>query len=354
MGKQVPDKITIYYFSGTGNARSVTAWIKQTSELKNIECEIIDIASLEQRKIKDIPENQLLGICSPTHGFNFPPIMLNFIFRFPVAKKQKVFLINTRAGLKIGKFFIPGLSGLALLLSALILKLKKYKIVGMRSIDLPSNWISLHPGLKPETVKSIFEKRKQDTIGFITKLLENKTCYRAFRDIIQDLLIAPVALLYYIVGRFVFAKSFIASKDCTHCNLCVEKCPVNAIKIVDQRCYWTYKCESCMKCMNICPHRAIETAHGFVIGISFFISFIVLTGIYNLLNIKQFISMFFSSGIKEIVHFIFEWSIFLLLFFFFYRIMHHLIRFRFFERLVVLSSLTKYKFWRRYSPPAKH
>jgi flavodoxin len=36
-------KIIIYYFSGTGNARSVAAWIKSKAETENVETEIIDI-----------------------------------------------------------------------------------------------------------------------------------------------------------------------------------------------------------------------------------------------------------------------------------------------------------------------
>jgi ferredoxin len=353
MNNQAFTKIIIYYFSGTGNARSVASWVKQTAELKNIDTEIINIAELDKRIIELVPENALIGFCSPTHGFNFPPIMLHFIMRFPKANNNQVFMINTRAGLKIGKFFIVGLSGIALLLSALVLKIKKYKIIGLRSIDLPSNWISIHPGFKPSVVESIFNKRKKDTIDFTTKIINGKKVYKALGDIIQDLLISPIAVGYYFIGRFVFAKSFIASRDCTQCKLCVERCPVNAIKIIDNRCYWTYKCESCMQCMNICPHRAIETAHGFIIGISYLIYTVILVWLYSICNVPDMINVHINGRTGRFLVFIFESAIYLMIIFSGYRMMHYLLRFRLFERIFVYSSLTTYKFWRRYKPSSK-
>lgn len=353
MHKRPFPKLTIYYFSGTGNARSVASWIKHTAEQKSTETELVDIAKLEKRTSPDVPANSLIGFCAPTHGFNFPPIMLHFILRFPKAKQNQVFLINTRAGMKIGKFLLPGLSGIALLFSSLVLALKGYKVIGLRSIDLPSNWISIHPGMKTSSIESIFIRRKAETIDFANKLLQGKKVYSAFKDIIQDLLISPIAVGYYFIGRFVFAKSFIASKDCTHCDLCVKKCPVNAIKIVDNRCYWTHKCESCMQCMNICPQRSIETVHGFLFGISYLVYGVVLVWLYKMLGIEAAVNLYFSEGVSKLFLMILDSVVFLLLLFLGYRIMHFLLRYKPFERLFVWTSLTSYTFWRRYKPSRK-
>lgn len=79
-------------------------------------------------------------IISPIHGFNYPKITLDFIRRFS-SGKNKIVLMNTRARMKIGSFVTPGLTGIALFLSSLLLKQKGYKIVGQIPFDLPSNWI---------------------------------------------------------------------------------------------------------------------------------------------------------------------------------------------------------------------
>jgi ferredoxin len=341
-------KIKFYFFSGTGNTKAVVKWFSEYASKKNVEVAEIDIAKLKKRKVDTIDAKDVIGFCSPTHGFNFPPIMMYFIFRFPRGHGNRVFIMNTRGGLKMGKFFLPGLSGLALWIGSLVLISKGYKIVGLQSVDLPSNWISLHPGMKQKVVNSIFEKRKKEVYQFTEKLISGKKSYRAYRDIVQDIIITPISIGYYMVGRFVFAKSFIASRKCIHCNICVDQCPVNAIKIVDKRCFWTHKCESCMHCMNICPTRAIETAHGFVIGSAFLFYTVFLTWMYNYTALSEFLEFQLNSVYHQIFQSILHASLFIFLFISFYTVMHFLMRFRVFERFFVLTSLSTYKFWRRY------
>ncbi len=346
--KNICKKVVIYYFSGTGNAKNVGKWIDQEAQRKNISSELIDISKLRSRKEIKVPEEAMIGFCSPTHGFNFPPIMFHFLLQFPKSKRNKCFIINTRAGMKMGKMFLPGLSGMAQYFTALILKLKGYKIVGMHPIDLPSNWISFHPGIKKNVVDSIFERRKKETEKMAFKLISGKKDLRAYKHLIQDLAITPIAFIYYLIGRFVLAKSFYASRNCAKCDLCIKNCPIKAIKTIDNRPFWTYKCESCMRCMNICPERAIETSHGYTIGIYYLISSFVIVKLYKFLGINNFLNEVFPEWLVKVFKFSINSVIIVLLIISFYRIFHFLLRFRIFERLIVYSSLTKWKFWRRY------
>ncbi len=335
-------RVSIFYFSGTGNARNVSRWMKKSAESRGISTELIDISQLEKRRVGEIGSEETLGFISPTHGFNYPPVVLHFILRFPRTKsKNKVFLMNTRAGTKLGRLFVPGLSGIALLLSSLILLLKGYKVIGLAAIDLPSNWISLHPGLNDSSVKAIYKKRKEDTNRFAEKILSGRRSYKPLFEMVFDLLVLPIAVAYYLAGRFVLTKTFVASSRCTGCGLCVKKCPVNAIKIVDGRCFWTLSCESCMCCMNICPERAIETAHGFIA---------VCAVVFYLWILKLFYGF---TGIV-ISNVLLRMAVGTILFFVFvsisYLIIHLLMRFPFFEKIIAYTSLTRYKFWRRYRP----
>lgn len=342
------NKLVIYYFSGTGNAKNVSFWIDRIASQYDIKVQIIDISKIKSRKEIVIPENALIGFCSPTHGFNFPPIMFHFLLRFPKSKKNKVFIMNTRAGLKAGKYFLPGLSGMTQYFSALILLIKGFKIVGMHPIDLPSNWVSFHPGVKPKVVKSIYEKRKRETERFALKIITGNKDLRALKTIPIDLLVTPISFLYYIIGRFILAKSLFASKDCTKCDLCINKCPIQAIKTIDNRPFWTYKCESCMQCINICPERAIEAAHGYVFAIYYFITSFLIVKFYSLLNINLFLNRSFPDWLSNVFNFFIESVLAVSLFIAFYRIFHYLLRFRFFERIIVYTSLTRWEFWRRY------
>ncbi len=339
--------LKIFYFSGTGNAERVATWIDNYAFQNQITSEITNISKTEIKDIK-IDSNNLLGFISPTHGFNFPPIMIRFLLNFPKTnKKTNVFIINTRAGMKLAKLFLPGLSGATLLFSAIILKIKGYRIVGLRSIDLPSNWISLHPGLKEKVVISIHQRCKRITESFAKIIFSGRKNYSALYEIPIDLLLIPISLGYYFIGRFILAKTFYASSTCDNCMICIEHCPVKAIKLIQKRPFWSYRCESCMKCINNCPKRSIETAHGYIIGAIILFYTTILFFIYNYLTgdvIEEILA-------NSIIRVIFE-SIFLFLFIIIsYRIVHYLRRFKLVDWIIINTSLTKYKFWRRYHLP---
>lgn len=123
--------LLIYYFSGTGNARNVALWFADEAITRGFRTEVINIAAVSRESIIQPPENTLIGFCSPTHGFNFPAIMLRFLWRFPRAKNP-VFIINTRAGMKLYKIPLVGLTGVAQFYAAIVLRIKGYRIVGMR------------------------------------------------------------------------------------------------------------------------------------------------------------------------------------------------------------------------------
>jgi ferredoxin len=347
------DQIKIYYFSGTGNAKKVTGWITDVAKNSGYKPEVNNIAETNVRDIKPVP-NSLIGIISPTHGFNFPPLVLNFIFRFPRSKGNiALFMINTRAGMKLSKIFLPGLSGIAQLLAALVLILKGYKIVGMRPIDLPSNWISLHPGIKATVVDSMFTKCKRQSEAFINKILDGKRNYRSLFDILQDLLVSPIAFGYYFVGRFMLAKTFYAARSCDNCGLCISQCPVKAISLVQNRPFWSYRCESCMKCMNSCVNKSIQTAHGFFIGFLFLFYGVILVAAYTFFDRQAFTFITGDSLYSALLRFIFEASAVFLTLIITYRLVHFLRRFRYFDYLIYYTSFTRFNFWRRYKAPSK-
>lgn len=345
-----PNQLILYYFSGTGNSRQVSNWIYEEAQKKQIPTQIIDISKIDRKHIDSPPSDALVGFCSPTHGFNYPPVMMHFIFRFPKAKGNKAILLNTRAGIKLYKWFIPGLSGAALLLSALVLLLKGYRIQGMQSIDLPSNWISLHPGLRKKDIESIFERCRLITNRFTEKVFSGKKSFRALIDLPIDLVIAPCAFFYYIIGRFIFAKSFYASDKCNNCELCIRKCPVNAIRLVDHRPFWSYKCESCMHCMNSCPVSAIETAHGYIIGLLILLSTIIESSLDFWLSNNHI--NWFSESVKygSLSRFALHTIIIFIALITSYWLIHYLRRLKPINLLITYTSLTVYKFWGRYKP----
>ncbi len=53
-------------------------------------------------------------------------------------------------------------------------------------------------------------------------------------------------------------KSFSADEKCVGCGICARVCPVGDIVMIDNKPVWQNHCESCLACINWCPHGAIQ------------------------------------------------------------------------------------------------
>ncbi|MBN2159376.1 MAG: EFR1 family ferrodoxin [Spirochaetes bacterium] len=337
--------LLIYYFSGTGNALSAARWIAEHARKKGIKAEIIPIDRFKKITVPPAAGRRLIGFCYPTHGFNLPWYMLKFIMKFPISAHCDAFLLNTRAGSKIFGWYAPGISGIAQVLPALILLMKRFRIRGMLPLDMPSNWISIHPGFKSATVVGIVARCRSMAAGFCERIFSGRAYYRpnVFIMLPVDLALAPIAFLYFIYGRFYLAKVFIASTDCDTCRLCEIKCPTASIKIIDRRPFWKFTCESCMRCINICPRKAIQTSHSLAVIIS------VISSLLPVALALRLLDAYIPPALARPVDFIIEWSVTISTIFIVSGAVFWLIRVKIINTLFTFTSLTKY--WRRYLAP---
>lgn len=338
--------VRIWYFSGTGNARFAANHICDSVKGLGYTASSHSIINESFQKT-NLDSNSLLGFCYPTHGFNAPPVMLKFLTNLPRGR-NRFFLLNTRAGLKMSKIHVAGLGGIALWLPMLILRLKGYQPVGFRPLDMPSNWISLHPGIRIKVVISIKLHCTQTLNRFSRRIVSGRPVLNGLLWLPLDIAVAPVALLYYLFGRFFLAKTFFASYRCNGCGACIKHCPVSAIVEKDKRPYWSFRCESCMKCMNTCPQRAIETAHGFSFVFWWLGLSLMPTLLFRLLLRYSLISPDIYNEYRTLVDYVTEIALGFLVVFWGYRLLHWLLGFKLPNRLITWLSPTHYKFWRRY------
>jgi Pyruvate/2-oxoacid:ferredoxin oxidoreductase delta subunit len=343
--------LIIYYFSGTGNAKNAARWIIKQAEEKGLTTRLINIDRFEDIEPPHLSGPTLIGFCSPTHGFNLPPIVLKFILRFPRTQTTDVFILNTRGGLKLNRFFLPGLSGLAQIFPAIVLRMKGYRVVGMQPLDLPSNWLLLHPGLRKQVIDSIYSRCNRIVNEFAIEILGGKKKYKALLSLPFDIAIIPISLGYYFFGRFFLAKTLIATDACNNCEKCIDQCPVRAISMVNERPFWSYNCESCMRCVNNCPQRAIETTQTYS-AILFLISSMVISPL--LVGMLEYIGvwdLFNRSAFTQNIWTLINSLIFILFVIISYRVLHFLMRFKLVNRIITYTSFSKYRFWRRYKAP---
>ena len=343
--------LVIYYFSGTGNSASAARWMTERAKQLGLDASCHDISKTDPNSIAPPPKESLVGLIYPTHGFNAPPIVLDFIRRFPRAEGTDLFLVNCRAGMKLFRWVTPGLSGVAQLLPALMMRLKGYRMVGWRPLDLPSNWLSLHPALRKNAVDFIFTKCKARLLGFTDRVLGGERDHRGLYDLPLDLLTVPIAFLYFFMGRFLLAKTFVAGSRCTDCGLCIKQCPVRAIKKVWGRHYWSFSCESCMKCMNRCPRKAIEVAHTVSFGFWWVASSIISARLMAPLLTEHVYSVIEPSLVVGQLFSIVRVGAILMFIGVSYGLLHLLMKVKWVSKVVVRTSLSHFSFWGRYRAP---
>jgi ferredoxin len=341
------DSLYIYFISGTGNAKASSGWIADEAIKRGLKVVIQQIDRLENITMPDPEDKPLIGFAFPTHGFNAAPIMLRFIAGFPSHLCRNVFLLNTRAGMKLYKFFTPGISGLALILPAFLLRLKGYRCLGFRPVDLPSNWIPLHPGIKKKVIDSIFIRCERIVRDFADRIFSGKRVWRGLFSLPVDILISPVAFGYYIAGRFFLSKTFIANYNCNNCGLCIRECPTGSIKLVRNRPYWKLTCESCMRCLNHCPEKAIEAAHGMAVA---FYLLIIAINTWLALFVIGFLNIPPDAWWWKLVTQIISLALTVFIPAILYILMHYAMGFKPIKYIIRFTSLTALPFWKRYKP----
>jgi ferredoxin len=263
------NKITTYFMSGTGNSFRLAKWFYDATKsfAKKTLFKSIEAANPKIEIEKD--SNQLICFAFPVHAFSAPWHALKFLMNLPNGNGAKAICIASNAGM----------SGSALLVVSIILKLKGYKIASLLPVKMPSNWSVVSSSQKQKTIEATLAKAKEKILQLSEKIGDNKKFYTPIKlcwDYIWGILLFWITCGYIGFGRFFLAKIFFANNNCISCGLCAKHCPIHAIKMIGekktQKPYWTFKCESCMRCMAFCPTKAIEASYlfGIIMGVSSF------------------------------------------------------------------------------------
>ena len=184
------------------------------------------------------------------------------------------------------------MEGTAGYLIALILLIKGYSVRSVAGLDMPSNWISIHPGLKYESINGIIHRAKRKCTYLTETILAGDRRFPSgsFVQLLFGLILLPISAAYLLLGRFYLAKLFFSDSRCTGCGICVDNCPNQAVRMLGKknpRPYWTFSCESCMRCMGYCPNKAVEAGHSFGLLLYFVTAIPVGTFILNKLAYVQ-------------------------------------------------------------------
>jgi len=194
-------EITFYFYTGTGNSYRVAAWLAEAAQDAGAKVILRSIGSACPAEEIGQGKTALLGLVMPTHGFTAPWAMLRFALRLPRRRGTCAVVVATRAGGKIGPLYTPGIEGSGPALIALILALKGYHVRGATGVDMPSNWIAVHPGFSAGTVASIKARSKRKVARFSDAILSGKRRFSGWLSLLFGLCVFPISLAYLLVGR---------------------------------------------------------------------------------------------------------------------------------------------------------
>ena len=236
----------IFYFSGTGN----TQWVaEQIAKAIGDELVYIPDAIRDGKYDYTIDEKETIGFCFPTHGWQPPRIVREFISKLKV--ELRYCWAVTTCGDNMGETMTilnKDLAKIGLRASA------------MFSVIMPESYVCL-PFMYTDTE----EKEHQKIATARQQLPHIIECIRERRTGVVELEKGATPRLYsYVIGgyfnaRMITDKKFMVDEDvCIKCGKCAKVCPVDNIQGTPPEWIHNGRCTSCLACYHYCPTHAIN------------------------------------------------------------------------------------------------
>ncbi len=240
-----PVSIAIYYFSGTGNTKTVSYLL--TEELENRGCHVDVHAIDEVLKAKDNPSlntYDIIGFGYPVHALNAPRIFFEFIKRLPEGNQKKTFVFKSAGD--------PFMSGGSTALVRKALQTKGYDVCYERMFVMPANVLVRY---RDPLIKQLYFTATRHVKVMATEILKGK--HRMQHNTpISTALTAGFSGLESIGARF-FGKHLTVNRLCNDCGICIRNCPTQNITKHAGYIVFDSRCSFCMRCIYGCPVQAI-------------------------------------------------------------------------------------------------
>jgi ferredoxin len=239
----------IFYFTGTGNTRWAAQQLAEATEeelryipdeLKNTEIHYA------------LEENERLGFCFPTHGWQPPRIVREFIRRatFSVHRSTYIYAFTT----------CGDNMGYAMRIFEKELQQKGLHTDARFAVVMPESNVCfsfLHLDTDEKARQKVETARQRMT--HICQVVKER------QQGIEELVKGAIPFTYtYVIGGYynkhlITDEKFRVDKDaCIQCGLCEKLCPVDDIKGTPPVWLHNGRCTNCLACYHHCPAHAIH------------------------------------------------------------------------------------------------
>jgi len=257
--------VDVYYFSGTGNSLAVARDIAEKTCGK-----LISISSvMSEDRIET--DADVVGVVFPVYGLvRIPSIVERFVWKLDGASSKYIFAVSTYGSM----------AGMAVKTFDKAIRSRSGKLSAGFAVHMPMNNITIPGFLYSGTVGDKEQKLFTDwrkKLDFICEYISARKegLFEASNRLLVSLFY-PIDKYYgrwRIESRYnkllntnltmdeiwpMMDTSFHTDGKCNGCGICSRICPVNNIKMVDDKPTWQHHCERCLACLQWCPKEAIE------------------------------------------------------------------------------------------------
>lgn len=249
-------KVTIFWFSGTGNTAWVANSIFKVFERRGYDSQTYNIEKLDMAKAGQIIRDaDICGFGYPIYGSDLPVPMKDFIMKLNDFKGKKSFVFCTQwlwsgDGAAEGRRY---------------LKAKGFSCLWGEHFLMPNNVCITRSNILPFTndpdkISRYLKRNQQKCYRFASIIISGEKFFRGSNYLSY--------LSGYYLQRMFFKKYFhrfqndigFAADRCTQCAKCVKMCPVNNLQkdIKTSKMLTSGNCILCLRCYNFCPESAIS------------------------------------------------------------------------------------------------
>ncbi|MDO5849656.1 MAG: EFR1 family ferrodoxin [Methanobacteriaceae archaeon] len=233
----------ILYFTGTGNSRYLAEGIAKITE----DDEIISINELMKTKKGDsFKSDKPFIFVAPVYAWKIPIVLSDFIKNSKFIGSNEVYLI-VNCGSTVGGTYTYAKDDF---------KEVGFNIKGFAAINMPENYIAIFKAPDEAKADEIIAKGREKIIEIANMIKNNESFFIRTNKFYGKSLSIILNKPFY---KFtVSSKGFHTLDNCNGCGKCESLCPLNCIKMVDNRPKWDGECTHCMACICACPNEAIE------------------------------------------------------------------------------------------------
>ena len=127
-------------------------------------------------------------------------------------------------------------------------------------LRMPSNYVISYDTPNEDRIRKVLEDADRIISGMV-EIIKSKAIHRPSSDF-PPYSGSSGSYQQFIDGVKNSDEKFWVDDSCTECEVCVRVCPVQNIRMKEDRPEWLHECEQCLACINWCPEKAIQFGTG--------------------------------------------------------------------------------------------